>query len=200
MPRLALRPLTVVAILALIAAVVGAQAPAPTPVDQATAQVVVHLLEQGHMAKPKIDDEIAKKWCKNFLKDLDPQKILLRKARRRRIHGPGHDARRQDQGRQPRLRHAGLRPLPQAVRRAARRPILELLKQKPDFTVDESIVDDPDTIDYPADAAEAKERWRKRIKLDLLQLKARQGRGRGGRQEAHRSATATGTGSSTSST
>ena len=29
------------------------------------------------MAKPKIDDEIAKQWCKNFLKDLDPQKYYF---------------------------------------------------------------------------------------------------------------------------
>ena len=72
---------------------------------------------------------------------------------------------------------------------------MELLKQKPDFTVDESIVDDPDQIDYPADAAEAKERWRKRIKFDLLQLKARQDRGGRGGQASSRSATATATGS-----
>src|SRR3954469_11580024 len=50
MPRPNLRPLTLVAILALMAVVVGAQAPNPAPVDQLTAKVVVHLLERGHMA------------------------------------------------------------------------------------------------------------------------------------------------------
>src|SRR5262249_26569134 len=49
--------------------------------------------------------------------------------------------------------------------------ILELLEQPKDFSVEESIVDDPDLYDYPANAQEAKERWRKKIKLDLLQLK-----------------------------
>src|SRR5262249_61665486 len=48
--------------------------------------------------------------------------------------------------------------------------VRELLEEKPDFTVDESIVDDPDKIDYPANAEEARERWRKRIKLEQLQL------------------------------
>ena len=38
------------------------------------------LVEQIHMAKPKIDDEIAKKWCRNFIKDLDPQKYYFEKA------------------------------------------------------------------------------------------------------------------------
>ena len=49
--------------------------------------------------------------------------------------------------------------------------VLELLKQKPDFTTDDSIIDDPDLYDYPVDAKEANERWRKKIKFDLLQLK-----------------------------
>ena len=47
MPRLALRPLTLVAILAVMAAVVGAQAPVPTNEDQETAKTVVNLLEAG---------------------------------------------------------------------------------------------------------------------------------------------------------
>src|SRR4051794_13036901 len=80
MPRLALRPLTLIAILALMAVVVGAQAPVPTNEDQETAKTVVDLLEKGHMARPVIDDEIAVKWGKNFLKDLDPQKFYFLKA------------------------------------------------------------------------------------------------------------------------
>ena len=51
MPRLALRPLTLIAILALMAVVVGAQAPVPTNEDQETAKTVVDLLERGHMAR-----------------------------------------------------------------------------------------------------------------------------------------------------
>ena len=58
----------------------------------------------------------------------------------------------------------------------------ELLKQKLDFTVDESIDDDPDKIDFPADKAEADERFRKRVKLDLPAQGGRGRRGRGGQQ------------------
>ena len=32
------------------------------------------------MARPLIDDEIAEKWCNNFLKDLDPQKYYFLKS------------------------------------------------------------------------------------------------------------------------
>ncbi len=48
---------------------------------------------------------------------------------------------------------------------------LELLEQKPDFTVDEYLNDDPDKIDYPADKAEAEARLRKKVKFDLLYSK-----------------------------
>ncbi|MBV8608975.1 MAG: carboxy terminal-processing peptidase [Singulisphaera sp.] len=170
MSRLALRPLTLVAIMALIAAVVGAQAPAPTPMAQATARVVVHLLEQGHMAKPKINDEIAVKWCKTFIKDLDPQKYTFEKADVDEFMAQATTL--DDKIKEGNIDFATLvfdRFLKRSDERLA--TTLELLKQKPDFTVDESIHDDPDTIDYPADAAAAKDRWRKRIKLDLLQLK-----------------------------
>ena len=170
MPRLALRPLAAVAILALIAAVVGAQAPTPAPVDQLTARIVVHLLEQGHMAKPKIDDEIAKKWCKNFLKDLDPQKTYFEQADVDEFNAQATTL--DDKIKEGNIEFAQ-RVFERYLKRSDERlkTILELLKEKPDFAIDESIPDDPDKIEYPANAEEAKERWRKKIKFDRLQLK-----------------------------
>ena len=52
MPRVALRPLVLIAVLALMAVIVGAQAPVPQPEEQETARIVVELLERGHMARP----------------------------------------------------------------------------------------------------------------------------------------------------
>jgi carboxyl-terminal processing protease len=170
MPRPAFRPLALIAIMAFIAAVVGAQAPTPKPLDEDTARVVVNLLELGHMAKPHIDDEIAKKWCKNFIKDLDPQKYYFEKADVDQFMAQATTL--DDKIKDGNLDFARL-VLSRYMQRSDERlkVIMELLKQKPDFSVDESIVDDPDHIDYPADAKEANERWRKRIKLELLQLK-----------------------------
>jgi carboxyl-terminal processing protease len=170
MPRLALRPLTAIAILALIAVVVGAQAPAPTPVDQLTARIVVHLLEQGHMAKPKIDDETSKKWAQNFLKDLDPQKTYFEKADVDEFMAQATtlDDKIKD-GDIDFAKNVFARYLQRCDERL--KTILALLEEKPDFTVDESIVDDPDKLDYPANTEEVKDRWRKKIKLDLLQLR-----------------------------
>src|SRR5215471_9321242 len=80
MPRIAFRPLVLIAVLALMAVIVGAQAPVPQPEDQETARIVVELLERGHMARPAIDDEIAVKWFDNLIKELDPQKLYFLKS------------------------------------------------------------------------------------------------------------------------
>lgn len=171
MPRLALRPLTLIAILALMAVVVGAQAPVPTSEDQETARTVVHLLEQGHMARPVIDDEIAVKWCNNFLKDLDPQKYYFLKADIEEFKGEAKNL--DDRVREGNIDFAR-RVFERFLKRNDERyqTVLDLLKQKFDFSTDEYIADDPEKIDYPVDKKEADERWRKRIKLDLLQLRA----------------------------
>ncbi len=132
----------------------------------------MQLLEQNHMAKPKIDDETARQWCKNFLKDLDPQKYYFEKPDVDEFTAQATTL-------DDKIKEGNLDFAKQVFDRFLKRnderlaTVTELLKpeNKPDFTVDESIVDDPDLIDYPANAAEAKERWRKRIKLDLLQLK-----------------------------
>jgi len=170
MPRPGFRPLALLGLLTLMAVVVGAQAPAPTTEDQETARIVVELLERGHMARPIINDEISIKWCDNFLKDLDPQKYYFLKADVTEFKKEAD--RLDDQIREGNLDFAHkvfARFLQRNDERFA--TVLQLLKQKPDFTIDESIVDDPEKIDYPIDKAEADERWRKKIKLELLQLK-----------------------------
>src|SRR4051794_34807072 len=171
MPRLALRPLTLIAILALMAVVVGAQAPVPTNEDQETARTVVDLLERGHMARPEINDEIAIKWCNNFLKDLDPQKYYFLKADVDEFKKEATSL--DDQIREGNIDFAR-RVFERFLERNDERykTVQELLKQKFDFNVDEYLTDDPEKIDYPVDKKEADERWRKRIKLDLLQLRA----------------------------
>ena len=148
MPRLALRPLVLIAGLALMAVIVGAQAPVPQPEDQETAKVVVDLLERGHMARPAINDEIAVKWCDNFIKDLDPGKYYFLKGD---IEEFKKDAKTlDDQIRDGNIDFARKVFDRFLVRQDERfKTSMELLKQKHDFTVDEYISDEPDKIDYP---------------------------------------------------
>jgi len=172
MSRSVLRPLAAFGILGIVALVVGAQAPSPVPtsLDEKTARIVVTLLERSHMAKPTIDDETAKKWAKMFFKDLDPQKYYFLKADvnefmplattlDEKIHEGNLDF----------ARLVFDRFLKRSDERL--KMVQEILKEKPDFTVEESMADDPEMLDYPADDAYARDRMRKRIKLELLQAK-----------------------------
>lgn len=171
MPRLALRPLTLIAILALMAVIVGAQAPVPTNEDQDIARTVVDLLERGHMARPVIDDAIAVKWCDNFIKDLDPQKFYF-------LKGDVEEFRKEGKTLDDKIREGDIdfarRVFARFLQRNDERlqTVMNLLKEKFDFSKDEYLTDDPEKIDYAVDTKEAEERWRKKIKLDMLQLRA----------------------------
>jgi carboxyl-terminal processing protease len=172
MSRSVFRPLAAFGLLGIVALVVGAQAPAPapTPQDEKTARKVVALLESNHMAKPTIDDETAKKWAKTFLKDLDPQKYYF-------LQADVDEFLPQATTLDEKIREGNLDFSKVVFERFLKRSderltmVQELLKEKPDFSIEESLVDDPDKLEYPKDNAEARERMRKRIKLELLQAK-----------------------------
>jgi carboxyl-terminal processing protease len=167
MPRLALRPLVLIAVLALMAVIVGAQAPVAQPEDQETAKVVVDLLERGHMARPVINDKIAVKWCDNFIKDLDPGKYYF-------LKGDVDEFKKEGTNLDDQIREGNIDFAKKVFARFLERQderyktSLELLKEKRDFTVDEYLSDDPEKLDYPVDQAEANERLRKKVKFDLL--------------------------------
>ena len=170
MPRIAFRPLVLIAVLALMAVIVGAQAPVPQPEDQETAREVVDLVERNHMARPQINDEIAVKWCDNFLKKLDPQKYYLLKS-------DVAEFRKEAKSLDDRIREGNIEFAHKVFDRFLERSDerfkteMDLLKGKFDFTKDESYNDDFEKLDFPADKAEADERLRKKVKLDLLLTK-----------------------------
>src|SRR5215210_603781 len=85
MPRLSFgRPKGLIALIGVaigLTALLGAPAPAidPSQADRFTAQIVVSLLEHGHLSKPRVNDEVAQKWARLFIKALDPQKLYFEK-------------------------------------------------------------------------------------------------------------------------
>ena len=103
---------------------------------------------------PLIDDEIAVKWCDNFIKDLDPQKYYFLKADVEEFKKEAKKL--DDQIREGNIDFAR-KVFERFLKRSDERfkTAMELLKQKFDFTVDESLTDDPEKIDYPVDKAEA---------------------------------------------
>lgn len=169
------RPTGLIAILGLMgvsAVLLAAQAPQiqPKPIDQLTSQIVAALLERVHLSKPEIDDEVSKKWIRNYLEMLDPLKYQFVKADIDQFL-------KEETNLDDWIREGDLTFAKQVFERLLMRSderladAMELLKTKPDFTVNEVIVDDPKRLDWPVDRNEAKDRLRKLIKLDLLQKK-----------------------------
>ncbi len=142
----------------------------PSRDDEYTLKTVARYLENAHFSKPTINDEISKRWCRNFLKALDPLKYHFLKADVDEFLKFETDL--DDTIANGKLDFEKL-VFDRFLRRSDERmaDAMDILAQKVDFTVDESIVDDPERMAYPADAKEAKDRLRKLIKLDLLRLK-----------------------------
>ncbi len=176
MPRIVFRRFTgllaLAGVLGLSGFLVGAQAPVlkETPIDQATSQIVAALLERVHLAKPELNDEVSKRWIRNYFEMLDPLKYYFLKAD---IDEFMTEETSLDDAIQKGDLDFSRKVFTRLIERADERyqDALSILEAKPDFTIDETIVDDPKRLDWAADRAEAKDRLRKLIKLELLQKK-----------------------------
>jgi carboxyl-terminal processing protease len=167
------RPRTLIALTAILgvsAAIVGAQAPAPRAIDQVTAQFVATMMEREHLSHPTIDDDISKKWFKNFITMLDPRKYYFLKEDIEKFRA--QETSLDDQIKEGNIKFAN-EVFDVFLKRSKERleVALDLLKVQPDFTIDENLVDDPEKLDAPADAKEANDRLRKWLKFELLTRK-----------------------------
>ena len=174
MPRKPLRPLAIVGILVFLVAVVGckpATSGSPLPTRSPPRRChVVSLLEKNHMAQPKIDDEMAKKWCKNFLKELDPQKNYFLKDDVDEFLAQATTL--DDKIKEGNLDFARLvfdRFLKRSDERLAPRWSCSRRSPTSPSTSPSSTI--PTSSTTPPTPRRPKERWRKQIKFDLLQLK-----------------------------
>lgn len=137
-------------------------------VQQETAKIVAEILENYHIAKPKIDDAFSKVWCKNYIEAFDPQKLYFEKADVERFRK--YETELDDMIRKGDISFARL-VFDTYVKRSDERLklVLDLIDNAAfDFEADEYLADDAKKLDYPADGAEAAERWRKLIKYEFL--------------------------------
>jgi len=162
-------------LLGLLAAVVGpaawAEPDGPKGRDHQIAGEVADLLQKRHLSRHPLDQEIARRAITQFLKMLDPMKLYFLQsdvqgfmARQKEVE---NIAKRGDINLAYSVYRVFLKRLDERVKLAE-----EMLAVRHDFTVDEEMVFDPDATDYAKDEAEAREKWRKRVKYDLLDLKA----------------------------
>lgn len=145
----------------------GTADPTPGKHDRMVIQLVTQFLQQAHIARPQIDDDLSKKLFRRYLKDLDPGKLYFLKS-------DVEEFRKQETVLDDQLQKGDISFAYQVygrflTRLGQRLPLVETnLKAEHDFTAKEYMENDPDTLEWCSTEAELQERWRKRVKFDLL--------------------------------
>lgn len=164
------RYLLAVALLVGICPAVWADPTAPGPSDRHITLAVTSLLNRQHLSRHPLDKEISERCLTTFLKALDPMKVYFYQSDADEFMKHKDElcdaARKGDITFAYKVFRTFLERIDERVR-----TVDELLAEPHDFTADEQMVIDRDAAQYPRTPAEARDRWRKRIKYDLLVLK-----------------------------
>ncbi len=143
----------------------------PSVVDKSTAKEVAKLLQERHLSRRPLNDEAAQRAFDLYVKALDSAKVYLTQA----------DI---DEFATSKLQIDDMfikgdvtlafaifdRFLQRVDERVAM--AVKMVDEDIDFNIDEDIVIDPKSLEYPKSEEEAIDRWRKRIKYNLLVLKS----------------------------
>ena len=142
----------------------------PARSDRRVTLVVKSFMEREHLSRHPLDDEISTRAMKAFLEGFDPRKMYFLQSdidefmtKERLLDNYVQDG-------DVRFSYTVFNRF--LTRLDERVTLVEKLVDQPhDFTVDESIVTDPDRLRYPRTEEEVHDRWRKLIKLNLLTFK-----------------------------
>lgn len=163
------RNLAFLAVLAGLLGVVSGLRAEPTPgkQDRLVVQMVCTFLQQGHLARPEIGDELSRRLFQRFFKDLDPAKLYFLKADVDEFKK--YETQLDDMLLEGDLSFAYKVYERFVTRLGQRLPLIEQLLNTPqDFTAKEYLDTNYDALDFARSEEELRERWRKRIKFDLL--------------------------------
>lgn len=144
---------------------------APRAADKQVTKVVISLLTRESLSKRPLDDELARKTFDQLFKNLDINKLYF-------LQSDLDEFARERDAIDDQLKEGDIgfayKVFPRLLTRIDERlkQIDQLLAERHDFTVKEDYIEFDQTRQYPQDEADARERWRKRIKYELLTLKS----------------------------
>ncbi len=175
-----------VGLMALVATTIFAQQASTTTVaDQDTVKYVSSMISKFHISQKPLDDRISAMLVQRFVKELDPQKLYFVKSD---IDGFAKYRDHLDDYLKQGKADFGYEVFALYLKRLDERLAVahKLIDAPHDFALDESMVIDGDQLAWSADAAEANERWRKRVKYDLLTLQLDKVSAEDGRKRLHK--------------
>jgi carboxyl-terminal processing protease len=139
--------------------------------DRRVTKTVEWYMEQEHLSRHPLDDEISTRAMKAFLEGFDPRKMYFMQSDVDEFMTK--ELLLDNEVKEGDVRFA-YTVFNRYIKRLDQRVALvnKLVDQPQDFTIDENIVTDPDALRYPRTEEEVNDRWRKLIKLNLLTFKA----------------------------
>ena len=151
----------------LAASLVSARPGDPSRDDRRIAILVSSRLDQTHLSEMRIDDEISRRAFEMFFKTLDPLKLFFYQSDVDELSVDKESI--DDYVKNGNVRVAK-RIFDRFLQRVKERVAVAqtYVDQEHDFTIDETMVRDPENMTYATSEDEANERWRKRVKYDLL--------------------------------
>ncbi len=151
----------------LAASLVSARPSEPSRVDHRIAIQVSSKLDGFHLSELRIDDEISRRTFEMFFKTLDPMKLFFYQSDVDEFSVEKESI--DDYVKNGNVRLAK-RIFDRFFQRVKERIAVAqtYVDQEHDFTIDETMVRDPEEMKYATSEAEANERWRKRVKYDML--------------------------------
>ncbi|MDX1964155.1 MAG: carboxy terminal-processing peptidase [Pirellulales bacterium] len=150
---------------------VAADPTAPGANDKYIARVVAKFLNDEHLTKHAVDDEMSQRCFQNFLRTLDPLKQYFLQSDVDEFAAKKTDL--DDMIRKGDVSF-GFAVFQRFLQRVDERVAYaqQLLDQDHDFTLEEELVTDGKLLDFAKDTKELDDRWRRRVKYDLLVQKS----------------------------
>lgn len=143
----------------------------PTDNQKEVSVFVSAILEQVHLSKHKLNDEIADRAFRLYIEGLDPTKSYFTKQDMADFQvfktEIDNQVRRGNYS-------IGINIFKRFLKRVDSRTqlALKMIDEPHDYSVNEEMVTDPDLMEFAETEDEIKERWRKRIKYSLLVLRS----------------------------
>ena len=143
----------------------------PTMQNQLAARLVATMMERLHLSKLPLDDTIAERAFDHYIKALDPLKDYFLQSD---IDEFSESKDLIDNKIQTGDFEIAFRIFRRFIERVDQRTALalQMVDEPHDYTVEETIVTDPDLMNFATSDAEIRDKWRKRIKYSLLVLQS----------------------------
>ena len=142
----------------------------PPARDGRVARLIAALMPRNHISAKRLDDTISERALKLYIKSLDPLKLYFYQSDIEEFEEAKLEIDNMVQNGDLGLAYKIFSRFIQRVdERVA--VAMELLDGEFDFTLEESIVTDPDETEYAKSPQDARDRWRRQIKYAMLDLR-----------------------------